>query len=140
LPIVIQLMRHSPRLGWIAMLMVWLSPIGAAAAIHDAVERAMGRRAGRVRPEGWPLRGAASWWAGLFAWVTIIFVTVTTAFLMLVFDPPPIVDPDHLWDLAGAVIRGVSGAERSLTWIILAAYVYELERVAREDGPRAGQP
>ena len=33
--------------------------------------------------------------------------------------------------VAAAVTRGVSGILRSVVWIVLAAYVYELERAAR---------
>ena len=122
MPILIALLRHSPRLGWLGMLALWLAPIAGATAIHSAVDRALGR-----------VGGAASWWAGFFAWAVIVFVSMTTAFVMLVLDPIPL-DPHAIWDLAAAVTRGASGLERSIIWIVLAAYLYELEGSVRATG------
>jgi hypothetical protein len=133
MPILIELMRHSPRLAWLGMLAVWLSPIAVAAAIHNVVDGVLGL--GESKPTGrGAFGGATSWWAGFVAWAAIIFVTMTTAFVMLVVDPPP-VDPDAVWNLAATVTRGVSGIVRSIVWIVLAAYVYELERAARGAPP-----
>jgi hypothetical protein len=135
MPILIALMRHWPRLAWFAILVMWLSPIPAAAAIHNVVARFIGVDPSGPSPRpGW-FGGVASWWAGFFAWVAIIFVSMTTAFVMLVFNPPP-VDDGAVWhgvvsSLAAAVTGGVSGIDRAIIWIILAAYVYELERRSR---------
>ena len=129
MPILIALMRHSPRLAWLGMLIVWLSPIAVAAGIHNSVGRVIGLGEPKSTPRGGWFGGATSWWAGFVAWAAIIFVTMTTAFIMLVLDPPP-VDPGAVWNLAAAMTRGVSGIVRSVIWIVLAAYVYELERAA----------
>jgi hypothetical protein len=129
LPILMALMRHSPRLAWLGMLLVWLSPIAAAAGIHTVVDRVIGLGESRsTSRRGW-VGGAASWWAGFVAWAAIVFVTMTTAIVTVIFDPPPI-DSDVAWNLVDAFARGVSGIERSVVWIVLAAYVYELERAA----------
>ena len=55
---------------------------------------------------------------------------------MLVVDPPP-VDPDVMHALAVAVARDFSGILRPVVWIVLAAYVYELERAAGRNGQDA---
>ena len=133
MPILIALLRHSPRLGWLGMLALWLAPIAGVAAVHSAVDRAASRRGPPSEVRGRPLGGAASWWAGFFAWAVIIFVSMTTVFVMLVLNPVPI-DPHAVWDLAAAVTRGASGLERSIIWIVLAAYAYELEASVRGPG------
>jgi hypothetical protein len=132
IPLLAGLLRQAPRLAWLGMLAAWLSPIAGAAAIHAAVDRVLvGREPGSPRRHS-PVGGATSWWVGVVAWATIILVTMTTAFVMLVVDPPPIAPPEALWHLAAAVTKGVSGLVRSALWIVLAAYVYELERSARD--------
>jgi hypothetical protein len=129
MPILVALMRHSPRLAWLGMLLLWISPIAIAAAIHDLVGRLIGVKAPAPR-DAW-LGSATSWWAGFVAWATIIIVTMTMAFVVLIVDPPPVVDPDSAWNVAAAVTRGVAGTTRALLWLVLAAYVYEIELRAR---------
>lgn len=129
MPLLIALMRHSPRLAWLGMLLFWLSPIAIVAAIHDFVGRHIGFGAPGPR-DPW-LGGATSWWAGLVAWATIIIVTMTMAFVVLIIDAPPVVRPDSVWNVAATLTGGVTGTTRSLIWIVLAAYVYEIELRAR---------
>jgi hypothetical protein len=129
LPIVVALIRHWPRAGWLAMLLLWLSPIAAAAAVHDLLRRTFGAVSAE-RPAEW-LGGAASWWAGFVAWAAIIVVSITTGFVVVLLDPPPIGEPHAAW---GALARAASGTPRttqSVIWIVLAAAVYELELRAR---------
>jgi hypothetical protein len=77
---------------------------------------------------------AESAWTGFVAWGAILIVTMTTSFIMLVLDPPP-VDPDAAWraalDVTRAIAEGGHGILRVIVWVVLAAYVYELERAAR---------
>jgi hypothetical protein len=128
MPLIAELMRHSPRLGWLAMLAVWLAPIGVAGAAHYAGHKLLDL--GDVRAEAVRAR---STWAGFVAWAAILVVTLTTSLVMLVIDPPP-VDPGELWGLARQVSAGgVLGVVRAAVWVVLAAYVYTLERVARRD-------
>jgi len=132
MPILFELMRHSPRLACLGMLGAWLAPILFAAAghrvAHGILDAGDSRRA-RTTPSG-------SLWAGFVAWAAIIFVTLTTSFVMLVLDPPP-VDPDAIWNLAAEVTRGVSGAAHAAVWIVIAAYVYQLERLGRRTAAEA---
>src|SRR5215831_15300178 len=66
MPILIALMRHSPRLAWLGMLIVWLSPIAAAAVIHNFLAGVLGLGKPESSARGRWLGGAASWWAGFF--------------------------------------------------------------------------
>lgn len=129
LPIPFELMRHSPRLAWLGILLVWFSPIPLAAGIHHGVHAVLDLGDLPKTARGsWP--GVESLWAGFVAWATILFVTLATSLVMLVIDPPP-VDPDAMRTLAMEMTRGFSGLARTVVWIVLAAYVYELERAAR---------
>jgi hypothetical protein len=129
MPLLIALMRHWPRLACLGLLLLWLSPVAVAAAIHNLVGRVIGASAPASR-DAW-LGGAASWWAGFVAWAAIIVVTITMVLVAVVLEPPPIVDPECVWNVVTAVTNGGAGAARSVIWILLAAYVYELELRAR---------
>jgi hypothetical protein len=127
-PLLFELMRHSPRLAWLGILLVWVAPIAAAAGIHHAVGSVLDLGDGHAVSGGsWP--GMPSLWAGFVAWATTLFVTTATTLVMLVLDPPP-VEPDAIHALAVEMTRGFSGLVRSVVWVVLAAYVYELERAA----------
>lgn len=129
MPILLALMKRSPRLGGLALLLLWLSPVGLAAALADVVGRFVGlRAAGPGR--SWP-GSPTSWWAGFVAWATILVVTVATAFILVILYPPP-VDGRALAAVALALARGDAGAAAQAIWLALAAYVYELELRARE--------
>lgn len=132
MPILAGLLRHAPRLAWLGMLAAWLSPIAGVAAIHAAADRVLLRGQAGSSTRRSPLGGATSWWVGVVAWTTIILVTMTIAFVMLVVDPPPVAPREAIWNLAAAAKKGISGLARSALWIVLAAYVYELERSARD--------
>jgi hypothetical protein len=130
MPFIIVLMHYWPRLAWLGLLLLWLSPVAGAAAIHNFVGRLIGTTAPASR-EVW-LGGAASWWAGFVAWATIIVVTITMGLVAVVLDPPPISDPESVWNVVAAVTSGGTGPALSIIWILLAAYVYELELRARK--------
>jgi hypothetical protein len=132
LPLVLALMRVSPRLGCLVMLVFWMSPVPMAAVIHDFVSRLVGARPSAPRAAS--LASATSWWAGFVAWATIIVVSFTMIFVNLVIDPPPPLEPDAIWNLVTQVIA-VSRPVRSAIWIVLAAIVYELELRARATEP-----
>jgi hypothetical protein len=130
-PLVIELMRMSPRLGWLGFLALWLAPIPVAAAIHRAAQGVLDL----ADSGGAARRGGSSLWAGFFAWATFLFVTVTTGLVMLFLDPPP-VDPGGMSALVSEVQRSGAGVVRWAIWIVFAAYAYELERgvrTSRED-------
>src|SRR5215831_6620417 len=111
MPILIVLLRRSPRLAWLGMLVAWLSPIAAAAALHNLVGRTLGPTE--------PAR-ASSWWAGFLAWAVIIVVTIATGLVGLVVAPPPPTPPDAFATLA-AVARAGSGGGLTILWLVLAA-------------------
>jgi hypothetical protein len=129
LPPLFELMHHSPRLAWVGILSVWCAPILAAAAGHNVLHAVIDLGDTKKVARG-AMLGGASLWAGFVAWATIIFVTLTTGLFMLVLDPPP-VEPSAMWNLAAEVLRGVPGVVRTVVWVVLAAYVYELERKAK---------
>ncbi|HEY8087569.1 MAG TPA: hypothetical protein VIF09_06990, partial [Polyangiaceae bacterium] len=75
----------------------------------------------------------ASLWAGLFAWMTVIFVTLVASFVMLVLDPPP-VEPDSVGAFLSLAASGPLSLVHTVVWLVLAAYAYETERSVRSAG------
>jgi hypothetical protein len=136
MPLLILLMRVWPRLAWLGILLLWLSPVSGAAAIHGVVGRLIGATRAASR-DAW-FGGATSWWAGFVAWAAIIVVSVTMGFLTLVLNPPPLPDPDCVRNFVTAATSGGAGTVHSLIWILLAAYVYELELRARKPDASSG--
>lgn len=128
IPLIFALLPHAPRLAWLGLLLVWIAPIGLAAAVHKAT-RGMLDFATTPPPAG-PPPPTASLWAGFVAWATVIVVTLLSGFAMLVVDPPP-VEPETAQGLLETIARGPLGIVHALVWIVLAACVYELERSAR---------
>ena len=126
LPFIAELMKASPRLGWLAILGLWASPVAGAAALHHTGHRILDlgdvSRVARV---------PSSLWAGFVAWATILLVSMTTTFVMLVIDPPPV--DESVLSLAIGSLEAWHGVVRPVVWIVLAAYVYTLERAARRD-------
>ena len=135
MPLLSALIRYSPRLALFGMLLLWLSPVAIAAAIHNVVGRMIGATASASR-DPW-LGGAASWWTGFVAWAVIIVVTITMLLVAVVIEPPPILDPEYVWNVVAAATNSGADAAPSVTWILLAAYVYELELRARTPAPSA---
>lgn len=125
LPFIAELMKVSPRLGWLAVLGVWTSPVAGAALLHHTGHRILDL--GDTAREA---RAASSAWVGFVAWATILLVSMTTTFVMLVIDPPPV--DESLLTLAVESLQAWHGVVRPVVWIVLAAYVYTLERAARE--------
>jgi hypothetical protein len=123
-PILLELATRSPRLGWLGILIVWLAPIPVATLAHRVLHRLLDAVGDRER-----MTTFRCWWAGLFAWAAIIFVTMTTSFILLVLDPPP-VEPEALW-------RGVLETSalsinvRTVVWLFVAVVVVHLERSSR---------
>jgi hypothetical protein len=128
LPPLFDLMERSPRLAWLGVLLTWLAPIAVAATFHRAVHFGIDVADSKPRAH----TSAGSFWAGFVAWATILFVSLTTSLFMLMLDPPP-VDRSILTKLVSEVSPLAGQAMvRTIAWVVLAAYVYELERRARE--------
>lgn len=125
-PILLELAARSPRLGWAGILVVWLTPIPAGAIAHRALHRVLDATGDRARATM-----IQSWWAGLFAWAAILFVTLTTSFVLLVIDPPP-VEPEALLRTALSV-TSLSPSVHTIVWIVVAAFVAHLERASRRE-------
>jgi hypothetical protein len=121
LPYVFDLIERSPRLGWLALLAVWLSPIPAASVIHRIVQGVLDAADGKRTTT------IGSVWAGLFAWMAFLFVNIATALIMLVLDPPPMDPPDSFV----MELRHTSLGVQSIVWIVVAALVHHVERKAR---------
>jgi len=127
MPLIAELMHWSPRLGWLAVLGTWVAPVGGAALAHHLGHSLLDLGDGKK-----VARRTSSAWAGLVAWMAILFVSFTASFVMLVIDPPP-ADPDALFELAEHLTAGPHLFLRTAVWITLAAYLYTLERAARRD-------
>jgi hypothetical protein len=128
LPWIVELMRLSQRLGWLAFLLLWVAPIALAAAIHRVGHHALDAlddrgAAPRVRTP------AGHLWAGYVAWASVLLVSTLTSLVMLVIDPPPAED-DAVSMLLADMAHGTLGVVRAGVWIVLAACVYEVERAA----------
>lgn len=123
-PILLELAIRSPRLGWFGILVVWLAPIPVAALVHRTVHGVLDAAGDRER-----VSALGSWWAGFFAWAAILFVTMTTSFILLVIDPPP-VEPEALLRTALAT-SSISISVRTVVWLVVAAFVAHLERASR---------
>lgn len=126
-PLIGEIMARSPRLGWLAVLLMWVAPIGGAAVGHHTAHAFLDLGDSKK-----VARRASSAWAGFVAWATILFVSFTASFVMLVIDPPPS-EPDALLGLAEHPTAGPHLVLRTVVWVALAAYVYALERAARRD-------
>jgi hypothetical protein len=125
LPFVFDLIERSPRLGWLALLLVWLSPIPAAAAIHRVVQGVLDAA------EGKRTTSIGSLWAGLFAWMAFFFVNIATALIMLVIDPPP-TEPDAAFFVQFSTqLRASNVGIQTVVWIVVAAFGHHLERKGR---------
>jgi len=125
-PLIAELMQWSPRLGWLAVLATWVAPIFVAAGAHRAGHTLLDFGDTEKRASN-----TASLWAGFVAWAAILVVSLTTAFVMLVVDPPPI-EPDALATLASSIAPSFHAPVRIVVWVVLAAYVYQLERVSSD--------
>lgn len=123
-PLLLELATRSPRLGWFGILARWLAPIPVAALVHRVLHRLLDAVGDRER-----VTALGSWWAGLFAWVAMIFVTMTTSFILLVLDPPP-VEPDALWRGVLAM-SALSINVRTVVWLFVAVVVVHLESKSR---------
>jgi len=121
LPFIFELIERVPRLGWLALLLVWLAPIPVAAAIHSFVH---GILDAADREKKKPRHGL---FAGLFAWMAWLFTSVVSSFVMLVIDPPPNEPPDGAF--LATMTRTSTLSVFAIVWIAVAAFVYRIENV-----------
>jgi hypothetical protein len=120
-----ELLRGYPRVAALASLGLWLSPILLIAAGHAAAS-GMLDRVDRAKGE----RGSA--WVGLYSWLSALFATVTTFFVVVVIHPPA-PEPDMLGQLAASMsLSGPSFAIHTIVWVVIAALCFRAEQRARQ--------
>jgi hypothetical protein len=126
-----ELWRASPRLGAVAALAFWLSPVVIVATLHHLVSGVLDARERAKRRARGVLPGIEAWWAGCFAWCTIAFASTTASIVMLILSPPD-PPPDALAMGAVDVLsRSAAPSAYSIVWILLAGIVTSVERAAR---------
>lgn len=141
-----ELYESSQRLAILGALALWISPIPFVAVLHHFVHAFLDRadRADVTRRFARGLfPGLESLWAGVFAWLVIMFTSsVCVLFLLVLYPPPP---PDSLvaeflhgvltsfvWPFDG---RGRAGIH-TVSWVLVAAQLYDLERAMKEHAAR----
>lgn len=134
IPLLLELMRVSPRLAMLGVLGVLVVPAPVIAFVHHGASGALdladpsGERTRGLLP------GASSWWAGVLSWC-LLFATSTAASVVLLVIFPPEPEPDVLGVLSLA-LSYASGSVRTgvhaVVWIVIAAQIYELERRAKK--------
>jgi hypothetical protein len=139
LPRLYALLEESPRLAFFGFLTLWLSPIAFVAVGHHVVHAFLDRADSGTKVARGALPGLGSLWAGVYAWLVIVLASSGVALFMLVLFPPP--PPDQLstqlmtmfaWPFDG---RGRAGIH-TLTWVVVAAQLYDLERAIKERAKR----
>lgn len=156
LPRLGELYEASQRLAILGGLAVWVSPIPFVAIGHHFVHAFLDR-ADRSPTPGTPvtpgpsagntrrglLPGLGSLWAGVFAWLVIMFASsVGVLFMLVLFPPPP---PDSLvaellhgiltsftWPFDSRARAGI----HTVTWVVVAAQLYDLERAMKAHAAR----
>ncbi len=130
LPILFELAKDSPRLAWLGILGLWLSPIALIAIAHHLLHATidLGDRTKFTRGV---LPSAQSWFAGMFAWAGSLLVSVTTSLVLLVIDPPPI-EPDAFLARTMTMNATANVGVGTIVWLVLAASMFHLERAIRK--------
>jgi hypothetical protein len=144
-PQLLELMKTQPRLAMVGFLGFTISPAAVTVVAHHFGHRLLDRfdtnhdwrdRVQSGKPSLFPK--VESWWAGVQAWMTIYAASIVTRLIMLVIFPPePQPDNESIFSLTGMV----SEMSRAVTlhnaaslhtgiWIVIAAWMYEVERRA----------
>lgn len=134
--VVPRLLEHwetAPRLVALGFLGVWISPIAFVGIFHHFVDAFLDRAENKgIRGL---LPGLGSLWAGVFSWLVIMFTSsVVLLFLLILYPPPP---PDQMltmfaWPFDGRARAGI----HTLSWVVIAAQLYDLERAMKERAKR----
>jgi len=149
LPRLVAIGEESPRLAILGYLALWVSPVVFVAVGHHVLHLFLDRadRADRGSKKG---RGVfpdlTSWWAGLFAWLVIVFASSVVAFLLAALNPPErdgmllaARELPRLFDALAWPFSGPPAGLHTLAWVLVAAQLYDLElavkaRAARGEG------
>jgi hypothetical protein len=139
LPRLVEIGEESPRLAILGYLALWVSPIPFVAVGHHVVHLFLDRADhGKKKGRG-ILPDLTSWWAGVFAWLVIVFASSVVAFLLLALNPP---ERDGMliaaqtfqalaWPFSGAPV-----GLHTLAWVIVAAQLYDLEHAVKARAAR----
>lgn len=142
LPRLIQIGDESPRLAILGYLALWISPVPLVAVGHHVVHLFLDRADGtKTRPGLLP--DLTSWWAGMFAWLVIVFASSVVMFLLLALNPP---ERDGVLLAAQNVPRmflafawpfsGGSAGLHTVAWVVVAAQLYDLEHAVKARAAR----
>ena len=144
LPRLIEIGDDSPRLAILGYLALWVSPVPFVAIGHHLVRLVLDRADHGNSKRRSLLPDLTSWWAGMFAWLVIVFASSVVMFLLLALNPPerdgillaaqqvPRLFLAFAWPFAGAP-PGVHTA----AWVLAAAQLYDLEHAVKARAARA---
>jgi hypothetical protein len=133
LPWLLELGEAAPRLAALAWLVVLMLPVSAVAVGHRALHLVLGTSKAAGTTPG----GVASVWAGVLAGSTMMFASVTSAFLFLAIYPPP--RDEGLLAALSVAVRDIhlETGVHALLWVGVASIVIWTERAARRSRPPA---
>jgi hypothetical protein len=135
-PRLYELFHTSPRMAALGFLGVWTSPIAFVALGHQLIHAFLDRADGSgTKPARGIVPDLASLWAGVYAWLVIMFASSVVLLAMLVLFPPP--PSDQLmtmfaWPFDARARAGL----HTFTWVLVAAQLYDLERAVKERAKR----
>lgn len=135
-PRLYELFETSPRMAALGFLGVWISPVAFVALAHHVIHAFLDRAdvGGTKTPRG-ILPGLGSLWAGVYAWLVIMFASSVVLLVMLVLFPPPPADQlmtMFAWPFDGRARAGL----HTFAWVLVAAQLYDLEQAVKERAKR----
>jgi hypothetical protein len=142
LPTLIEIGHDSPRLAALGYLALLLAPVPSVGLAHHLVHAVLDRADETAAHKRGLLPGLGSLWAGIYAWSVIALSSAVAIFVLLALFPPP---PDQeslrsafsafAWPFDARARAGV----HTVTWVVVAAALYELERAMKHKAKR-GDP
>jgi hypothetical protein len=141
-PSLLELLRTSPRVAMLGLLVFAISPAIVVAVLHRTGHRALDgvSRESRREHVGPTIESA---WAGTHAWLVLYGTSVLTSLVMLVVNPPEL-EPEGS-SVLGAMLRMTSQVRitsafslYAIVWVGIAAILYELERGGRRGAAQDG--
>lgn len=131
LPLLLELLRVQPRLGVLGLFAAVLAPGVVITVAHHSAKGVLDKVDSKGRGPRGILPSAESVWAGLFGWCVVALAMVVSLFVALLISPPE-TEPDTLVSLVGSFAdpRALASV-RTIVWIVVAAYAYEIESRTR---------
>lgn len=128
------LINIAPKLGIVAWIIIFLSPIILVAFVHHFLHLALDRFFPDTQsPEMEHVQGffpsLMSWWEGLYSWLVIYLALLISSLIQSVitpnFDP---FSPIDWWEI---IFKGLFTVT-NLIRLIVAAYLYQFESLVRQ--------